>query len=217
MYKKHGWTFPDYDTHFAHMLDKNISKGGKPVYQEPVRRKSFEFVAHKGLALDIGANVGLWTRDMAKQFERVIAYEPVADFRECLQKNVNMENVAIRDYALGNENTTIDMVITPDNTGHSHVDTDTIGQGKIQMYRLDDLESKIKIDYIKIDCEGYEHTILLGAENTIKEHKPVMVVEQKLHTDTGITKDTQYESVDLLKSWGARELGRVNNDVILGF
>ena len=128
-----------------------------------------------------------------------------------------MENVAIRDYALGNENTTIDMVITPDNTGHSHVDTDTIGQGKIQMYRLDDLESKIKIDYIKIDCEGYEHTILLGAENTIKEHKPVMVVEQKLHTDTGITKDTQYESVDLLKSWGARELGRVNNDVILGF
>jgi len=216
MYKKHGWTFPDYDTHFAYMLDKNIKKGGEPVYQEPVRRKSFEFVQHKGLALDIGANIGLWTRDMAKQFQRVIAFEPVADFRECLRENVDMSQVAIRDYALGNENTTIDMVITPDNTGHSHVNTDTMGNGQIHMYRLDSLEFQ-KIDYIKIDCEGYEYNILLGAEQTIKEYKPVMVVEQKLHKDTGITEDTQYESVELLKSWGARELSRVRNDVILGF
>ena len=44
-----------------------------------------------------------------------------------------------------------------------------------------------------------------------------MVVEQKLHKDTGITKNTQYDAVDLLKSWGARELDRVRNDIILGW
>ena len=45
----------------------------------------------------------------------------------------------------------------------------------------------------------------------------MIVVEQKLHEDTGITKETQYGCVDLLKSWGARELGRVRNDCILGW
>ena len=46
------------DTHFAHMIDKNIKKGGPPTYQEPVRHKSFEFVKDFGVAVDIGANVG---------------------------------------------------------------------------------------------------------------------------------------------------------------
>ena len=95
MYQEHGWWFPDYDTHFVGMLTKNIKKGGLPVYQEPVRTKSFEFVQHKGLALDIGANVGLWSRDIAEQFEQVIAFEPVADFRACYEKNVDINIVVL--------------------------------------------------------------------------------------------------------------------------
>ena len=58
MYQAHGWWFPDQDTHFAEMLGKNIEKGNNAVYQEPVRYKSFEF-SQRGVALDIGANVGL--------------------------------------------------------------------------------------------------------------------------------------------------------------
>lgn len=214
MYQKHGFWFPDYDTHFAEMLDKNIAKGKEPVYQEPVRKKSFEFVANKGVALDIGANVGLWTGDISKEFRKVIAYEPVADFRECLQRNVNLENVNIEACALGNENTFIDMIITEENTGHSHVNPESKGSGKIPMYRLDDLELR-EVDYIKIDCEGYEYNILLGAEQTIKKFKPVIVIEQKFHKDVGIKDEGQ--AYDLLIGWGMRELARVRNDVILGF
>ena len=214
MYQKHGWYFPDYDTHFAEMLDKNIAKGKEPVYQEPVRKKSFEFVANKGVALDIGANVGLWTSDISKEFRKVIAYEPVADFRECLQRNVNLENVNIEACALGNENTFIDMIITEENTGHSHVNPESKGSGKIPMYRLDDLELR-EVDYIKIDCEGYEYNILLGSEQTIKKFKPVIVIEQKFHKDVGIKDEGQ--AYDLLISWGMRELARIRGDVILGF
>jgi FkbM family methyltransferase len=214
MYQKHGFWFPDYDTHFAEMLDKNIAKGKEPVYQEPVRKKSFEFVANKGVALDIGANVGLWTSDISKEFRKVIAYEPVADFRKCLQRNVSLENVNIEACALGNENTFIDMIITEENTGHSHVNPESKGSGKIPMYRLDDLELR-EVDYIKIDCEGYEYNILLGAEQTIKKFKPVIVIEQKFHKDVGIKDEGQ--AYDLLIGWGMRELARVRNDVILGF
>ena len=216
MYEKHSWYFPDMDTHFVEMLDKNIRKGFKPVYQEPVRNKSLRYVTQKVVALDIGANIGLWSRDLAQQFEQVIAFEPVAEFRDCLIKNVLSSNIEIRPYALGPEDTTINMVITKGNTGHSHVDSNTVGNGVIDMWRLDSLDFD-RIDYIKIDCEGYELSILNGAEQTIKHHKPVIVVEQKLHKDTGITEDTQYGSVDLLKSWGMTELARVNADCILGW
>ena len=54
MYQSHGWWFPDEDTHFAEMLDKNVAKGNRPVYQEPVRRRSLQHCGQRGLALDIG-------------------------------------------------------------------------------------------------------------------------------------------------------------------
>lgn len=216
MYQAHGWWFPDQDTHFAEMLAKNIAKGGQPVYQEPVRHRSIELTANKGIAVDIGANVGLWCRDLCQNFQQVIAFEPVDDFRSCLKLNVPNQNLEIMTCALGNEETWIEMTVTAENTGHSHVDLNSKGHGTIAMHKLDNLNLP-KFDYCKIDCEGFEYHIVCGGEATFKEYRPVMVVEQKLHQDTGITKDTQYGTVDLLKSWGAQELARVKNDVIMGW
>ena len=133
MYQAHGWWFADQDTHFSHMIKKNIKKGGPAEYQEPVRQKSLQFVKDFGVAVDIGANVGLWSRDLAARFARVVAIEPVVEFQECLRRNVPMENIEIWPIALGTEDTTIDMVITEGNTGHSHINKDTIGMGKVDM------------------------------------------------------------------------------------
>ena len=72
------------------------------------------------------------------------------------------------------------MVITEGNTGHSHINKDTVGTGKVEMKRLDSLDGLIRIDYMKIDCEGYEMQILKGGENTYAyTSNPVIVVEQK--------------------------------------
>ena len=214
MYQSHRWWFPDQDTHFAKMLSRNIDKGGLAVYQEPVRRASIPYCKKHDVAIDIGANVGLWTRDLCQFFQQVHAIEPVADFRDCLSKNVPATNLKIHDCALGVENSMIDMIITPDNTGHSHVDPSSFGQGKIQMKTLDSMELPVT-DYIKIDCEGYEHNIILGGENYIKACRPVIVVEQKFHKDTGIVDNG--EAVELLKSWGARLLRQVKHDLIMGW
>jgi FkbM family methyltransferase len=214
MYQSHRWWFPDQDTHFAKMLTRNIEKGGQPVYQEPVRRASITHCKKHDVAVDIGANVGLWTRDLCQFFQQVHAIEPVADFRSCLMKNVPATNLKIYDCALGSENSMIDMIITADNTGHSHVDPASFGQGKIQMKTLDSMELP-PTDYVKIDCEGYEYNILVGGENYIKSCKPIIVVEQKFHKDTGITDNG--EAVDLLKSWGAKLLQQKKHDLIMGW
>jgi FkbM family methyltransferase len=214
MYQVHGWWFPDQDTHFAEMLAKNIAKGGRPVYQEPVRKYSVELCHNRGLAIDIGANVGLWSQDLTRAFDHVIAIEPVQAFRDCLLKNVTGHNFEVRACALGEEDTVINMIVTAENTGHSHVDTATIGKGTIPMYRLDNLKFP-KIDYIKIDCEGYENTILRGGKETILRDRPIVVIEDKKHQDVGHT-DTE-RALDTLLSWGATVLKQINNDVILGW
>lgn len=214
MYQAHGWWFPDQDTHFAGMLAKNIAKGGGPVYQQPVRRASVELCERRGLALDIGANVGLWSRELCENFDHVIAFEPVADFRACLIKNVVAPNFEVRACALGEQDTQINMIITTENTGHSHVDTGSIGSGSIPMYRLDSLNLPT-VNYIKIDCEGYENTILRGAQETIMRDRPVMVVEHKKHKDVGHVDVDQ--ALNTLISWGARVLTSVKNDYVLGW
>jgi FkbM family methyltransferase len=214
MYNAHGWWFPDQDKHFVAMLDKSVSKGGRPVYQEPVRVASINFCARRKVALDIGANVGLWSRDLCQHFQQVHAIEPVSDFRDCLQKNVPVRNLTVHACALGAQTTNINMIVTQGNTGHSHVDPGSMGQGTIPMYTLDSVQLP-RSDYIKIDCEGYEYKIIQGGENYIKACRPVIVIEQKFHKDTGVIDDGQ--AVELLKSWGARLLKQFNNDLILAW
>jgi FkbM family methyltransferase len=133
-------------------------------------------------------------------------------------RNVPAENLTVVNCALGAESSWIDMIIEQDNSGHSHVNTQTMGQGQIQMMTLDEYMDTIerpKVDYIKIDCEGYEYQIIQGGKQTLTRDRPIMVVEDKKHKDVG---HVFYDrAIATLISWGAKELGRVRADVILGW
>ena len=48
---------------------------------------------------------------------------------------------------------------------------------KINIYKFDDLNLKIKPHFIKIDVEGYDHYVLKGLLKTIKKHKPIFLIE----------------------------------------
>jgi hypothetical protein len=97
MYEYQGWWFPDAESHFPKMLKKSVDKGGPAEYQYQVRNKSLTYVTQFRTGLDIGANVGLWSRSLVTKFERVFAFEPVPMFRECLQKNVAGKNFGTFD------------------------------------------------------------------------------------------------------------------------
>lgn len=216
MYQSHGWWFPDGDTHFVQHFAKLAKKGKPPVYQAFQRRKSTMLASHRRVALDIGANVGLWSRELCDRFDRVIAFEPVQEFVNCLKLNVPNDNLEIKQFALGNEDTMINMVITEHNTGHSHVDLNSIGHGTVPMVRLDSLEFD-HVDYVKIDVEGFETELVLGAEQTFKHHKPIIMIEQKPHQEFDKAGDRQWETVELLQEWGAREILKIKNESVLGW
>jgi FkbM family methyltransferase len=214
MFKSQGWWFPDNEKHFPELLSSLEKKGVAPEYQKPVRSRSLNYVKNKRVALDIGANVGLWSRDLVQNFEQVVAFEPVAMFRECLELNVVASNLIIQDVALGDLDGQVRMIITEGNTGNTHVDPDS-ATGDTTIIRLDGLNLQ-NVDYVKIDCEGYEYRVLQGAKETIQRFRPIIVIEQKPHKMYNKYYG-QYAAIGLLEDWGMSCLLQVKDDWIMGW
>ncbi len=206
MKQVHNYWMPDTDNHFERLITKRINNGGPAQYQDDVRDEAYKYVSDFDIAIDIGANVGLWAKPLTERFKRVIAFEPLEQVYSCLESNVAGLNVDIHKHALGNVNDVVEMVYDPENTGGSFVSN--VGQGSINIKRLDDLNLP-KFGLLKIDCERHELEVLKGAMDTIIKYKPIIVCEQQADTD---------ECAGLfLKSFGACEITNVRKDYIFGW
>lgn len=206
MKQVHNYWMPDTDNHFERLITKRIKNGGPAQYQDDVRDEAYKYVSDFNIAIDIGANVGLWAKPLTERFERVIAFEPLEQVYSCLESNVAGLNVDIHKHALGNVNDVVEMVYDPENTGGSFVSN--VGQGSINIKRLDDLNIP-KFGLLKIDCERHELEVLKGAMDTIIKYKPIIVCEQQA--------DTEECAGLFLKSFGAREITNVRKDYIFGW
>jgi FkbM family methyltransferase len=212
MKQVHGFWFPDYDTHFPRMLDKSLKNDGVIRYQWRARELAIQSCDQKRVCIDIGANVGLWSCELVNSFEHVIAFEPVEEFRNCFINNVKRTNYTMNPVALGKEESFIDMNIVQGNTGHSHIDMESYGKGKIPLKTLDSFNFT-NVDMIKIDVEGFEEEILIGAENTIINNHPILAIEQQKHEYKDAM--TDLPSVKLLEKWGYKVIGQVKKDWVL--
>jgi FkbM family methyltransferase len=212
MKQSHGFWFPDYDSHFPKMLEKSLRNDGVARYQWRARDSAIAVCEQKRICIDIGANVGLWSCDLVKSFQQVIAFEPVAEFRECYKQNVLSTNYILEAVALGRTESFIEMNIVQGNTGHSHIDPSSLGVGTIPLKTLDSYNYE-DIDMIKIDVEGFEEEILAGAMNTILKNKPIIVVEQQKHEYKDAMTDKP--SIKILESWGYRVVDQHKKDWIL--
>lgn len=215
MKKVYDYWFPEGETHLTEMLNKNFKNENIAEYQFAARSESLKFPKNFRVAVDIGANVGLWARELSERFDQVVAFEPISEFVDCLKLNVNKDNLTVMNYGLGDKTTTADFVITENNMGSTHIDPNSIGNGKFEIKTLDSFELPI-VDYMKLDCEGFEYRVLQGAEKTILRCKPIIVVEQKAHKYFA-SEYNQTDGVKLLQSWGMVVLSRVRKDFILGW
>lgn len=206
MKKVFDYWMPDTDTHFERLIAKRIRNGGPPQYQDDVRDEAYKYVTDFNIAVDVGANVGLWSKPLSEKFQHVIAFEPMPKVLECLKLNVENLSVEIYDFALSNISGNIDMVYNSENTGSSYVVKNS--EGSIQLKILDDLALP-KFGLLKVDCERHDLQVLQGAEKTILKYKPIIVVEQH--------PDTDYCAGKYLKELGAVELNNVRKDYIFGW
>lgn len=212
MKQVHGFYFPDYDNHFPRMLDKSLAKDNVVRYQWKQRDYAIKLCKNKRICIDIGANVGLWSCDLVNDFNHVIAFEPVKEFRDCFVQNVKKTNYTLHPIALGSKESWINMNIVEGNTGHSHIDTTSIGKGTIPLKTLDSFNF-LNVDMIKIDVEGFEEEILFGSMNTIKNNKPILVVEQQKHEYKNAMDDIP--AIKILQEWGYKVSSQFNKDWVL--
>jgi hypothetical protein len=49
--------------------------------------------------------------------------------------------------------------------------------GAVPMFAIDEFKYD-RLGLVKIDTEGYEHRVLVGALETLKRHKPVLIIER---------------------------------------
>jgi len=104
------------------------------------------------------------------------------------------------------------MNVVQGNTGHSHIDPNSIGKGNIPLKTLDSFDFS-DIDMIKIDVEGFEEEILAGALKTIEKNKPVLVIEQQKHEYKNDREETP--AIKILESWGYKVIEQFNKDWVL--
>lgn len=156
-------------------------KKGAGIFDRKCFERGISHVKTWGVAIDIGAHVGTWALPMAKMFDYVIAIEPNEINRKFLLDNMaraDLKNITVEPWCIGDVDSNCGMAAGPRNSGQYHVDMTESGH---TMYRLDTITENGKnfpdIGFIKIDVEGYEYYTLLGASETIKRHKPVIMLE----------------------------------------
>lgn len=215
-----GIWLPDGETHLVEWMKKmNRIVDGKLTYQYHKLEAALAFVKQWRVAIDVGAHCGLWSMHLARRFEHLHAFEPVAAHRECFLQNVYQpgivepERFALHPCALGAKDGSVRMETAPTSSG----DTRIGGPGDIPLRRLDDVLAEVStVDFIKLDCEGYELFALRGGEETLKRCRPVVIVEQKPGraqkfglAETG--------AVDYLKGLGAKLRREISGDFIVSW
>jgi FkbM family methyltransferase len=163
---------------------------------------------------DVGAFIGtssLVFSRMVGSKGRVIAFEPNKFNRVRFEKNVNKnkefsKNIALFPYALSDSDRTVKMVLSDniDNGysstsrlkgSHSTIHDESLPEGfeevEVQALMLDNFVSihGIVPDILKIDIEGAEYSLLLGALATIRKYHPQFYIE--LHSEYCALKCTE--------------------------
>lgn len=176
------------------------------------------------IVLDIGAHVGGHTLIFKKinPLLEIHAFEPQSKIFELLSYNIkinNLNNINLYPYAVANIelNTTLSNIIQDNeyplplsySGQEEYINFGGVQLGEngeeIQTITIDSLNLK-GCDFIKVDVEGAEHLVILGAIETIKKYKPYIWFEhnyQKLSNNTNSKFKTNTTNIfELLEDLG---------------
>jgi len=164
--------------------------------------RAMAMLARHQLAIDVGANVGDWTFELAKTFTNVVAYEPD---QRAIDKIPKIENATIVRAAVSSRDGESAFYLRPDAAQNSLLEEHPVGAGgqapapveSTSLVRTVTLDSQYPdgADFVKIDVEGAEQAVLLGCSGDGRWSRTVFVVE---------CHDTRHDVVEELWRLGKR-------------
>lgn len=153
-------------------------------YEQEILEDLDKYLTQESVVLDIGANIGNHSVYWGKvtNVKKVFSFEPTDVIFKILEKNIEINNltekITIYNIGLGNKNTNGKIAsFNIGNVGATGIKEDI--SGDITIKKLDDIEEikSERIDFVKIDVEGFEKNILDGAIETITKNRPIVFIE----------------------------------------
>lgn len=141
------------------------------------------------VVLDVGANAGHHTLFLSRQSRKVYAFEPFPQVSAKIDAKLNangVANVEVCRFGLGAENTEASYfppASTNTGTGSflsENAQSPTSPALRLQIRKGDDVVAENgldKLDFIKMDVEGFEVRALRGLSGTLAKFRPVVFVE----------------------------------------
>ena len=149
---------------------------------------AMERLVKKGdTVIDIGANIGLFTVFLSKLVGpkgHLYAFEPILDTYWRMRENLALnrcDNAAAYQQALSNKNGTATMNVFPEGYGAWNTfgtpkfgEIIAVSKESVPLIKLDSFakrENLKKVDFLKIDVEGYEYDVLQGARDMLANNR----------------------------------------------
>jgi FkbM family methyltransferase len=188
-FEYHGETFYFY-LPFKRDVIQSYMIYNKTFYELAQLEELRKYIKDSGIEIntiiDVGANIGNHTIYLTKMLGALHTYsfepfEPAYDTlvdNICLNKlcfEVSAYNIALGDNDMPAKVFYTNSVHEKDNIGNTKIMQCPEGDMKVSV--LDDINIPNKIDFMKIDVEGFEARVILGAKETILRDKPLIWVE----------------------------------------
>ena len=190
---------------FANDIVFNQSlRSGKLYEQNIILEKIIPYLKKRNIKiiLDIGAHIGSHSLIYSKIYpdSTIYCFEPQKEIYQILETNIednNLHNVICKNICLGHKICDTNMSKFLYDGYNLEVSYNTkktfnyggIGLGlegeKVKMLTVDSLDLE-GCDFIKLDTEGSEILVLIGAKETIKKFKPIIFFE---HTDKNVSEE----------------------------
>lgn len=182
----------------------------------PVIKNKTKKLERGCVVIDVGAHSGFMTNLFSKIVGprgRVISFEPNFYFiPHCMNRYRLRKNVSIYPFALSNK---LEIVKVAYNHKLPEGCTlfEKISYGEKDKYPIDILIDSIgisldllekelnidRLDFIWMNCEGYEINVLIGARETIEKYKPDILISSHILLDDTCTK---YKCKEILEDMG---------------
>jgi len=183
----------------ARIVARELKKGEPELKLAPL-------LTHRDrVAVDVGANRGIWTHVLSGHASHVHAFEPNPKMFAVLNA-ARPANATAHAAALSDSDGSATLKVPHYGTGYSNqhasleatrIGDHPFGEVEITTLRLDGLELG-PIGFMKIDVEGHERAVLEGARATIARDRPNMVIElEERHTGEPIE-----HALDFVESLG---------------
>ena len=169
------------------------------------KHKGIDFFLSEGDAyIDIGANKGEFAIHAAKVVGnqgKVIAFEPEPENCKWIRKSIeksSIKNIILEQAAIGEDDTSLDLFIGHKSGWHSLIRNTGNTKNESIPVNVFSLDNYLKNNHlpnlkaIKIDVEGFEKQVLLGANTTLKNYKN-LVLFIDIHPNHGVKHSEIYD------------------------